>query len=199
VTAAPPPDPGAVAVEPSLWNVANALTFARILMVPIFATLTVNSLLTSPGLRIAAALTFGVASITDYVDGWIARRHNLVTSFGKVADPIADKALIGTALVLLSYYDVVPWWVTTLILVREVGITLMRFVVLRHGVIPASPGGKVKTLLQSLAIGWLLWPMPEPVDVVGLWLMYAAMLITVGTGVDYVIRAIRLSRGSAGA
>jgi CDP-diacylglycerol--glycerol-3-phosphate 3-phosphatidyltransferase len=197
VTAVPPPDSTAVVVQPSLWNVANALTFARILLVPVFAALTVNSEMVAPGLRIAAALTFGFASITDYADGWIARRHNLVTAFGKVADPIADKALIGTALVLLSGYGVVPWWVTTLVLVREIGITLMRFLVLRHGVIPASPGGKLKTLLQSLAIGWLLWPMPDAVADVGLWLMYAAMLITVGTGVDYIVRAIRLRRAGA--
>ena len=111
-----------------------------------------------------------------------------------MADPIADKALIGTALVLLSAHDVVPWWVTVLIVVRELGITAMRFLVLRHGVIPASPGGKLKTMLQSIGIGWLLLPLPDALAEVGLWVVYAAMVVTVVTGVDYVIRAVRLSR-----
>ena len=165
-----------------------------LLLVPVFAVFVVLGGLEHVGWQIAATLAFAVASITDYVDGWIARRRNIVTSFGKVADPIADKALIGTALVLLSGYGVVPWWVTTLILVREIGITAMRFLVLRHGVIPASPGGKLKTMLQSIGIGWLLLPLPDALYDLGLWVIYAAMVVTVVTGVDYVIRAIRLSR-----
>jgi CDP-diacylglycerol--glycerol-3-phosphate 3-phosphatidyltransferase len=192
-------DPAAVPVDPAapLLNVANALTALRLLLVPVFAAVTIVSDLSHPGWRITAALTFGVASTTDYVDGWVARRHNLVTAFGKIADPIADKALIGTALVLLSLHEFVPWWMTGLILVREVGITVLRFGVLRHGVIPASPGGKVKTLLQSLAIGWLLWPLPAGLAQVGLWLAYAATAVTVGTGIDYVVRAMRLRRVAA--
>jgi CDP-diacylglycerol---glycerol-3-phosphate 3-phosphatidyltransferase len=192
-------DPAAVPVDPAapLLNAANALTALRLVLVPVFAALTVVSELTHPGWRIAAALTFGAASITDYVDGWVARRHNLVTAFGKVADPIADKALTGTALVLLSLHDLLPWWMTGLILTRELGITALRFGVLRHGVIPASPGGKLKTFLQSLAIGWILWPLPEPIATGGLWLAYAATAITVGTGVDYVARAVRLRRAAA--
>jgi CDP-diacylglycerol---glycerol-3-phosphate 3-phosphatidyltransferase len=175
-------------------NIANALTTLRVLLVPVFAGFVALGEMEHAGWQIAATIAFAVASITDYVDGWIARRRNLVTSFGKVADPIADKALIGTALVLLSGYGAVPWWVTTLILVREIGITAMRFLVLRHGVIPASPGGKLKTMLQSLGIGWLLLPLPEALWGVGLWVVYAAMVVTVITGVDYVVRAIRLSR-----
>jgi CDP-diacylglycerol--glycerol-3-phosphate 3-phosphatidyltransferase len=177
-----------------LVNVANALTTLRVLLVPVFGACVIASELTHSGWRIVATVAFAVASITDYIDGWIARRWNLVTSFGKVADPIADKALIGTALVLLSVYDAVPWWVTVLILVREVGITAMRFLVLRHGVIPASYGGKLKTMLQSIGIGWLLLPLPDVLWDIGLWVVYAAMAVTVVTGVDYVIRAVRLSR-----
>jgi CDP-diacylglycerol---glycerol-3-phosphate 3-phosphatidyltransferase len=180
-----------------LVNVANALTTLRVLLVPVFGAIVVASELTHSGWRIAATVAFAIASITDYVDGWIARRWNMVTSFGKVADPIADKALIGTALILLSGYDVVPWWVTALILVREVGITAMRFLVLRHGVIPASYGGKLKTMLQSIGIGWLLLPLPDALWNVGLWVVYAAMVVTVVTGVDYVIRAVRMSRSTA--
>jgi CDP-diacylglycerol---glycerol-3-phosphate 3-phosphatidyltransferase len=184
----------AVAKPIPVLNIANGLTTLRVLLVPVFGAFLVASDLTDSGWLIAATIAFAVASITDYVDGWIARRRNLVTSFGKVADPIADKALIGTALVLLSAHDVVPWWVTVLILVRELGITAMRFLVLRHGVIPASPGGKLKTMLQSIGIGWLLLPLPDALAEAGLWVVYAAMVVTVVTGVDYVIRAIRLSR-----
>jgi CDP-diacylglycerol--glycerol-3-phosphate 3-phosphatidyltransferase len=198
------PDPAAAqpAVEPEesvekpipLVNIANALTTLRVLLVPVFGACLIVSDFTHAGWQIAATVVFAVASITDYVDGWIARRRNLVTSFGKVADPIADKALTGTALVLLSAHDVVPWWVTVLILVRELGVTVLRFIVLRHGVIPASPGGKLKTMLQSIGNGWLLLPLPDPLAEIGLWVIYAAMVVTVVTGIDYVIRAIRLSR-----
>lgn len=179
-----------------LVNAANAITVARIGLVPFFAALVLISELTHPAWRIAAALTFGVASVTDYVDGWIARSWDQVTSFGKIADPIADKALVGTALVLLSGYGRLAWWVTVVVLVRELGVTLLRFLVIRHGVIPASPGGKVKTFLQALAIGWLLWPLPAPLAEVGWWIMLAAVVITVVTGLDYVVRAVRLRRAA---
>ncbi len=178
----------------SLYNPANLLTAARIVLVPVFLVLVVVSEMTSVGWRIAACLTFCVASATDFVDGWIARRFHLVTSFGKVADPIADKALTGTALVLLSAYGAVPWWVTGLILLREWGVTALRFWVLRYGVIPASSGGKLKTALQIAAIAWYLWPVPAPYDVVGPWLMGAALVVTVVTGADYVLRAVRRRR-----
>ncbi|MEV0455967.1 CDP-diacylglycerol--glycerol-3-phosphate 3-phosphatidyltransferase [Catellatospora methionotrophica] len=181
---------------PPLLNAANVLTVVRIVLVPVFVALVIVSGMTDNRWRIAAAITFGVASFTDYVDGWIARRFELVTSFGKVADPIADKALTGTALVLLSWYDLLPWWVTLVVLVREWGITLMRFWVIRYGVIAASRGGKLKTVLQIAAIAWYLWPFPAPWSAVGPWLMGAALLVTVVTGVDYVIAAVRLRRGA---
>lgn len=178
----------------SLYNPANLLTVVRIVLVPVFVVLVIVSDMTENGWRIAACLTFCVASATDFVDGWIARRFQLVTSFGKVADPIADKALTGTALVLLSAYELLPWWVTLVILVREWGVTALRFWVIRYGIIPASRGGKVKTVLQIAAIAWYLWPVPEPYDVVGVWLMAAALVVTVVTGVDYVFQALRLRR-----
>ncbi|WP_196279252.1 CDP-diacylglycerol--glycerol-3-phosphate 3-phosphatidyltransferase [Catellatospora vulcania] len=181
---------------PPLLNAANVLTVVRIVLVPVFVALVIVSGMTDNRWRIAAAITFGIASFTDYVDGWIARRFELVTSFGKVADPIADKALTGSALVLLSWYDLLPWWVTLVILVREWGITLLRFWVIRYGVIAASRGGKLKTVLQIAAIAWYLWPFPAPWSAVGPWLMGAALLVTVVTGVDYVIAAIRLRRGA---
>jgi CDP-diacylglycerol---glycerol-3-phosphate 3-phosphatidyltransferase len=180
----------------SLYNPANVLTAVRIVLVPVFLALVVISGMTSAGWRIAACLAFIVASATDFADGWIARRFSMVTSFGKVADPIADKALTGTALVLLSVYDRLPWWVTALILVREWGVTGLRLWVLRYGVIPASRGGKVKTALQIAAIAWYLWPVPHPYSVVGPWLMGAALVVTVVTGGEYVIQALRLRRAA---
>jgi CDP-diacylglycerol--glycerol-3-phosphate 3-phosphatidyltransferase len=181
----------------SLYNPANILTAVRLVLVPVFLAVVIVSGMTSAGWRIVACLTFCLASATDFADGWIARRWQLVTSFGKVADPIADKALTGTALVLLSAYDLLPWWVTVLILVREWGVTALRLWVIRYGVIPASRGGKVKTALQIAAIAWYLWPTAPPYDRVGPWLMAAAVVVTVVTGVDYVIQAVRLRRGAA--
>ncbi|MGI5153340.1 CDP-diacylglycerol--glycerol-3-phosphate 3-phosphatidyltransferase [Plantactinospora sp. CA-294935] len=177
-------------------NAANGLTALRLALVPVFVGLVISSGMVHAGWRVAACLTFVVASATDLVDGWIARRWALVTSFGKVADPIADKALTGTALVLLSWYDRIPWWITVLILVREFGITLMRFWVIRYGVIAASRGGKAKTAVQILAIVWYLWPVPESVTWVGPWILGVAVVVTVVTGLDYVVRALRLRRAA---
>ncbi|MCZ7376204.1 CDP-diacylglycerol--glycerol-3-phosphate 3-phosphatidyltransferase [Micromonospora taraxaci] len=187
------PGPAVAAVVPVL-NAANALTALRLVLVPVFAASVIVSGMTHAGWRMAACLIFAVASATDLVDGWIARRFGLVTSVGKVADPIADKALTGAALVLLSWYDQLPWWVTAVILVRELGITGLRFWVIRHGVIAASRGGKVKTALQILAIAWYLWPMPAALAAVGPWIMGAAVLVTVATGFDYIAQALRLRR-----
>lgn len=177
-----------------LVNAANVLTAVRLVMIPVFVALVVLSGLVHAGGRIAACLIFGVASLTDFVDGWIARRYGLVTAFGKVADPIADKALTGTALVLLSGYDHLAWWVTVVILVREFGVTGLRFWVMRYGVMAASRGGKLKTALQTAAIAWYLWPFPAPLTAIGPWLMAAAVVVTVLTGLDYVVRALRLRR-----
>jgi CDP-diacylglycerol--glycerol-3-phosphate 3-phosphatidyltransferase len=175
-------------------NPANLLTAVRIVLVPVFVILTIASQMTDSGLRIAACVTFFVASATDFVDGWIARTWDMVTSFGKVADPIADKALTGTAFILLSAYSVLPWWITIVILGREVGVTALRFWVIRHGVIAASRGGKIKTALQILAIVWYLWPFGTDLAKVGPYLMAAALIVTVVTGLDYVARALRLRR-----
>nr|WP_245563644.1 CDP-diacylglycerol--glycerol-3-phosphate 3-phosphatidyltransferase [Longispora albida] len=177
-------------------NPANALTVLRLVLVPVFAVLTVMSEMTDSSLRIAACVVFGVASLTDFADGWIARTWGLVTAFGKVADPIADKALTGTALVLLSWFAVLPWWVTGLVLARELGVTLIRFWVLRHGVMAASRGGKIKTMLQIAAIAWYLWPFPAGLAGVGPWLMAAAVVVTAVTGLDYVFRALALRRST---
>jgi CDP-diacylglycerol--glycerol-3-phosphate 3-phosphatidyltransferase len=179
-------------------NAANALTALRLVLIPLFFGLVVISEMTRPGWRMLACAAFVLASMTDFVDGWIARRWGLVTPFGKVADPIADKALTGTALVLLSGYGRLPWWVTALILARELGVTLLRFWVIRLGVIAASRGGKAKTALQILAIAWYLWPFPPGLAAVGPWIMAAALAVTMLTGLDYALRALRLRRAGRG-
>ncbi|MBX7268395.1 CDP-diacylglycerol--glycerol-3-phosphate 3-phosphatidyltransferase [Micromonospora sp. Llam7] len=175
-------------------NAANGLTALRLVLVPVFAVAVVVSDMTHAGWQIAACVIFAVASATDLVDGWIARRFGLVTAVGKVADPIADKALTGAAMLLLSWYDRLPWWVTVVILARELGITALRFWVIRRGVIAASRGGKAKTALQILAITWYLWPMPAESAAVGPWIMAAAVVVTLATGFDYVAQALRLRR-----
>ncbi|MGQ0841106.1 CDP-diacylglycerol--glycerol-3-phosphate 3-phosphatidyltransferase [Actinokineospora sp.] len=173
-------------------NVANLLTMSRLALVPVFLL----ALFAEGGFdrtwRLIAFVVFAVASITDHIDGRLARKHGLITDFGKIADPIADKALTGSALVGLSVLGTLPWWVTIVIAVREVGVTLLRFWVIRHGVIPASRGGKLKTLAQVFAIGLFLLPLP-PILLSLAWLaMGVAIALTVVTGIDYVIRAVRL-------
>jgi CDP-diacylglycerol--glycerol-3-phosphate 3-phosphatidyltransferase len=136
-----------------------------------------------------AAIVFLVAAITDLVDGVWARRYGLVTNFGKIADPIADKALIGTALVALSIREEISWWVTGIILFREVAITVMRFWVIKHGVIPASRGGKLKTVSQIVAIVAFLIPMSGWVDMVAQVSLGIALALTITTGIDYILKA----------
>lgn len=179
-------------------NLANVLTGVRLVLVPVFLVLLFVDGGHETGWRIASFAVFAVAVITDRFDGALARSYGMVTEFGTLADPIADKALIGAALIGLSLLGDLPWWVTAVILAREIGITVLRFAVLRHGVIPASRGGKLKTLVQAVAIGLFVLPLQSWPD---LWLtvawvtMWAAVVLTVLTGADYVISAIRDSRG----
>ena len=156
---APPDHVGDPVESPSVLNVPNALTILRLCLVPLFAWLLLRDGGDDQTSRVWAAVVFLGASLTDLVDGEIARRQGQVTTFGKVADPIADKALTGTALVGLSYLGELPWWVTVVILTREIGVTLLRFWVIRRGVIPASRGGKAKTVAQMVAILMYLLPL----------------------------------------
>ena len=191
-------DPVAAAGRPgvSVWNIANALTFLRLLLVPVFAVL----LLARRGARRTAGGSRRPWSSPSPRSPTGRRRARpaprLITDFGKIVDPIADKALIGTALVGLSWLGELSWWVTVIVLVREIGVTALRFVVIRHGVMPASRGGKVKTLLQAVAIGLYLLPLEGPGQDVAAVVMAAAVVVTVVTGVDYVARAMRLRRTS---
>ncbi|HET7529713.1 MAG TPA: CDP-diacylglycerol--glycerol-3-phosphate 3-phosphatidyltransferase [Mycobacteriales bacterium] len=178
-------------------NVANGLTLLRLLLVPVFVVVLSAHGGHESGWRVWAFAVFAAATITDYVDGDLARSRGLVTDVGKVADPIADKALTGAALIGLSALGDLPWWVTVVILVREVGVTGLRFFVIRHGVIPASRGGKAKTLLQNVAIGLYLLPLSGWAASLRFWLLAAAVVVTVATGIDYVARALRLRQTSA--
>ena len=198
MTAQPAPtDPIAeVPSEASAWNIANAITVLRLLLVPVFAVVLFHGDGHQTGWRIGAWGVFAVASFTDRLDGELARKRGLVTEFGKLADPIADKALIGTALVGLSVLDDLAWWVTVVMLVREVGVTLLRFWVIRHGVIPASRGGKVKTLLQGVAIGLYVLPLSGWLHEVAVVVLGAAIALALITGGDYVARAVRLRRAA---
>jgi CDP-diacylglycerol---glycerol-3-phosphate 3-phosphatidyltransferase len=174
---------------PSLVNIANALTVARLALVPVFIWFLLAG---GTSDRAIAFVAFAVASVTDLLDGELARRRSLITDFGKIADPIADKALTGSALITLSYLGELPWWITSVIVIREVGVTALRFWVIRRGVIAASRGGKAKTLLQIIAIS--LYVLPWHVDLVQAIVMGAALVVTVVTGADYTARAIRLRR-----
>jgi CDP-diacylglycerol--glycerol-3-phosphate 3-phosphatidyltransferase len=189
--------PVQVVAPASAWNVANALTVLRLLLVPVFLLALFHEDGEDALWRVLACAAFAAASITDRIDGQLARRRGLVTDFGKIADPIADKALIGAALIGLSILGELPWWVTVVVLVREIGVTAVRIVVIRHGVLPASRGGKLKTLLQSVAIGLLVLPTEGWLNTVALVVMGVAVVVTVVTGVDYVLRALRLRRTSA--
>ncbi len=183
----------------SVWNVANALTALRLVLVPVFAWLLLRDDGHAIAWRLAATATFVVAGLTDRFDGELARRRGLITDVGKIADPIADKALMGAALVGLSVLGELPWWVTVLVLVREVGITALRLALLPYGVMPAGRGGKLKTAVQALAITLYLLPLdrlplPDLWRAVAVATMGAAVLLTVVTGAEYVVQAVQLIR-----
>ncbi|SCK49545.1 CDP-diacylglycerol--glycerol-3-phosphate 3-phosphatidyltransferase [Streptomyces sp. WMMB 322] len=189
-----PPATADAARKVSLWNIANILTMVRLLLVPAFVTLMLWQGGHDPAWRSFAWAAFTVAMITDLFDGELARRYDLVTDFGKIADPIADKAIMGAALACLSVLGDLPWWVTAVILFRELGITALRFWVIRHGVIPASRGGKLKTLAQGVAVGMYVLALTGPLATLRWWVMAVAVLLTVVTGLDYVRQAIVLRR-----
>jgi len=185
----------------SKGNVANIVTVARILLAPLFIWM----LLADDGqlglLRYLAAGLFVLAIATDSLDGQLARRRNLVTDVGIILDPIADKVLIGGALVALSILNELPWWITIVILVREFGITIFRFAVLSKIVIPASRGGKLKTVIQAVAISLFLVHLWTFLGDWVLWLSWAAMaaalLLTVVTGIEYLYQSWKQNRSSA--
>ena len=145
----------------SNWNVPNALTTLRILLVPVFGWALLQDGGDSSTWRWVAFAIFAVAMITDKIDGDLARKYNLVTDFGKIADPIADKAITGMAFIGLSLTGDIWWWVTIIVLLREWSVTLLRLSVLKKVVMPAAQSGKIKTTLQAVALGVLVWPLPH--------------------------------------
>ncbi|WP_233120656.1 CDP-diacylglycerol--glycerol-3-phosphate 3-phosphatidyltransferase [Tessaracoccus sp. ZS01] len=175
----------------SNWNIPNILTVIRILLVPVY----VAFLFIGPQdftWRLWATVVFVVAMLTDLADGHIARKYNLVTDFGKLWDPVADKALTGAAFVSLSILGELPWYFTIIILVREWGITWVRAAIAKYGIMAANKGGKLKTLTQTFALiifSLGVHMLPGPVEFIGWLLMWAALILTVVTGFDYLRHA----------
>ncbi len=179
-----------------MFNLPNSITAVRILLVPVFVWLLVNSTTSMHSTnRWIALAVFVVAISTDGLDGYLARRRGMVTNLGKILDPIADKALIGGALVTLSALGAVDWWLTALLLVRELGITFYRFAVIRKRIVAASGGGKLKTVLQAVTVGLLLAPMtyvwPTWYKSVSLGMLYLTLVVTIYTGLQYLVAATK--------
>lgn len=172
----------------------NGLTGLRLLLVPVLAWLLFGDQAQDSTTRWMAFGVFLFAAITDFIDGALARSSNTVTTIGKIADPIADKAITGVALIGLSYLQLLPWWVTLLIIAREVVVTGVRFAVISHGVIPASRGGKAKTVAQIIAICLYLAPLSDVWDPLRYIAMAVAVLLTLVTGFDYAVQAWRLRK-----
>nr|WP_268258237.1 CDP-alcohol phosphatidyltransferase family protein [Parafrankia elaeagni] len=184
--------------KPPLLNIANALTIMRLALVPVFVAL----LFAGPdtdGWRYAAFAAYAIAAVTDQIDGTVARRRGLITDFGILVDPIADKALTGAALVSLSLLDELPWAVTVVVAVREVGVTLLRLWVIRFGVIAASRGGKAKTLLLNISLGLYVLPLDGIAATGRAAILGCGVVVAVVTGADYVYRALALRRQAGAA
>lgn len=179
----------------------NAITIVRILCAPVFLWMLLVDGGEDSALRWAAALLFIVAIATDGIDGYLARRHHIVTDVGKLLDPIADKVLTGCAFVGLSVLGELDWWITILVLVREVGVTVHRLVVASDHVVAAAWMGKLKTVAQGVALSLALLPLWT---VVGEWIhavnavaMTVAVVLTVASGIDYVVTEVRGARALA--
>ncbi|HAN24956.1 MAG: CDP-diacylglycerol--glycerol-3-phosphate 3-phosphatidyltransferase [Microbacterium sp.] len=178
----------------------NAITIARILCAPVFLWLLLSDGGTDGGLRWAAALLFVVAIATDGIDGYLARKYEVVTDLGKILDPIADKVITGCAFVGLSILGELPWWVTIVVLVREIGITVYRFIVISDHVLAAAWMGKLKTVAQAVAITLAIAPLWT---VLGGWVswfvvatMWIAVILTIASGIDYLVTEIRGARAA---
>ncbi len=182
-------------------NIANIITVVRILLAPLFVWMLLADNGELGALRYAAAALFVFAIVTDALDGYLARSRNLVTDLGKILDPIADKVLVGAALVALSLLGELWWWVTIVILVREFGITVYRFVALRDRVIAADWAGKVKTVAQAVGVSLLLFPFWVALGDWYLWLGWIvigiALMLTVYSGIEFLVKASRSGRRSS--
>lgn len=183
----------------------NAITVARIPLAAVFfVLLMVGGRYGDEDLvvRWIAGALFVVAISTDWVDGYLARKYEIVSDFGKLWDPIADKLLTGAGFVGLAILAEWPWWIVVVILVREWGVTIHRLIVASSHIVAAAWMGKVKTALQGVALSWWLLPLHQLIGMewwtgVGVVLMYATLLITVASGTDYVISQMRGARSSS--
>lgn len=180
----------------------NAITIVRILCAPVFLWMLLADGGADGPLRWWAAVLFIVAIATDGLDGYLARKHEIVTDLGKLLDPIADKVLTGFAFIGLSILGELPWWVTVIVLIREIGITVYRFMVVNDHVLAAAWMGKLKTVAQALALSLALLPLWT---LVGEWIwwvngiaMTAAVVLTIASGIDYIVSEVRASRASRG-
>ena len=190
----------------SNWNLPNALTTLRIVMVPFFGYALLHDGGDSITWRLIAFALFVAAMITDKIDGDIARARNLVTDFGKIADPIADKAITGMAFIGLSIVGDIWWWVTILVLAREWSVTLLRLSILSDVVMPASQLGKIKTSLQAVALSGLCLPLRQvdgSLDLIGEILFYlsqvllaGAVAMTLWSGFEFYRDVLRQRRGT---
>ncbi len=189
-----------VSTPPSVWNLPNALTMLRLVLVPVFAVLLAQDTVSS---RVWACAVFVLAALTDRWDGQIARKRGLITKFGTMADTIADKVLVAAALLLLSWLSEVPWWVTIVLIVREVAITVLKVGLVRRHVMAPSRGGKLKAVLQMVALSVLVVDWPGLIGAqlggwmygLGMAILYAATLVAVLTAVDYVVKPVQVVRG----
>jgi CDP-diacylglycerol--glycerol-3-phosphate 3-phosphatidyltransferase len=172
-------------------NLPNALTIFRILALPFCAWALFQKDGQDPTWQIIAWTMFFVVGMTDVLDGRIARRRNQISNFGIILDPIADKAFIATALIGLSILGKMPWWVTLLILVREIGVTILRFAVIKREVISANRGGKLKSLLQNFSVGFYILPLPESLYLPRDILLGIAIVLTIWTGLEYFRQAMK--------
>ncbi len=175
-------------------NLPNALTILRLLALPFCAYALFKDGGYTTLWRIIAWMGFFVVGLTDLMDGRLARSRNQVTSFGTFLDPVADKAAIGTAMIGLSIQGKLWWWVTIVILFREIAVTVLRLVVIRGGVIPASKGGKLKTMMQGFGIGFYILPTPHWFHIPRDLFMAATIAITLVTGIDYFKKVLTSGR-----
>ena len=172
-------------------NLPNALTIFRILALPFCAYALFKNGGEDDSWRIIAFTLFFIVGLSDILDGKIARSRNQITEFGKLLDPIADKAMLATACIGASLLGMLSWWVTAIFLIREVAVTILRFAVIKNGVIPASKGAKLKTFFQSFGVGFYILPLPSYLNIPRDLFMAVAIYLTITTGVDYFRKVFR--------
>lgn len=172
-------------------NLPNALTIFRILALPFCAYALFKNGGDDDSWRIIAFTLFFIVGLSDILDGKIARSRNQITEFGKLLDPIADKAMLATASIGASILGLLSWWVTAIFLIREIAVTILRFAVIKKGVIPASKGAKVKTFFQSFGVGFYILPLPSYLNLPRDIFMAVAIYLTISTGVTYFRKALK--------